>query len=83
MSLTRGGSLGVYFVADDSEAPEAASVPMSEERVSLITNTPAPTPDILTPGAPPKARATQQNMDYTGIILGVAGIMATYFLMTK
>lgn len=80
--LVRGGSLGIYFTADD-KLPAAAPPPDDEERVSLITGTKPPPPDVMTPGAPPAARVVQQNMDFTGLALGVAAIAGIYFLLSK
>jgi hypothetical protein len=80
--LVRGGSLGIFFTADDN-LPAAAPPPDEEERVSLITGTAPPQADVMTPGAPPKARVMDQNMDFTGLALGIAAIAGIYFLLSK
>lgn len=80
-SLTRGGQLGVYFVAD--EGADAPAKPVETERVSMITGTTPPAPDVQTPGAPPVSRTPQGSLDMTGMALGLAGITAIYFLMSK
>ena len=72
--LTRGGSLGIYYTADDQAAQAEEAPEEDTSRVNVITGTKAPTPAPLNPG---EQRSVQPvAMDYTGFALGGAAIVA-------
>lgn len=79
-SLTKPGSLGIYYADDLEEVQvERTQALPGVERVSLIT-TNQPAEAAPAPPAPKQAQLPS-SMDLTGMTLGLAAIVAIYFLM--